>query len=170
MLAVPRAARKHLPAEGIYHVTARGVHGQPLFTHDVDRLEFLSLLKKASRRTAWTCHAWCLMDTHYHLVLETSVPALSSAMHSLHTAYAQRFNRRHGRRGHLFESRFSAWVIRDEEHFEATCRYVIDNPARAGIEGSEPWPWAAYVGAESSSRRTSSSSTSEKSSYESPTA
>ena len=64
-------------------------------------------------------------------------------MHRLNTSYAQRFNRRHGRRGHLFESRFSAWVIRDDAHLEATCRYVLDNPARAGLDTSEPWPWAA---------------------------
>jgi putative transposase len=160
---MPRILRRELPAEGIYHVTARSVHGQPLFVHDIDRLEFLSLFGTASRRVEWTCHAWCLMDTHYHLVLETSTSMLSSAMHRLHTAYAQRFNRRHNRRGHLFESRFSAWVVRDEAHLEATCNYVLDNPARAGFDTAEPWPWAA-LGDYASRRRTSSSPTSEKSS------
>jgi len=161
---MPRLARKHLPAEGVYHVTARGVHGQPLFVHDVDRLEFLSLFDTATRKAGWTCHAWCLMDTHYHLVLETTMPVLSHAMHGLNTAYAQRFNRRHGRRGHLFESRFSAWVIREEAHLEATCRYVLDNAARAGLDTHEPWPWAAALDGHPSRRRTSSSPTSEKSS------
>jgi putative transposase len=166
---VPRILRRELPSEGIYHVTARSVHGQPLFVHDVDRLDFLALFELATRRAGWRWHAWCLMTTHYHLVLETSVPALSTAMHSLNTAYALRFNRRHDRRGHLFESRFSAWVIRDELHLEAACRYVLENPARAGMETTEPWPWAGLAGYESK-RRTSSSPTSEKSSYERPTA
>ena len=103
------------------------------------------------------------MDTHYHLVLETSIPVLSHTMHRLNTAYAQRFNRRHGRRGHLFESRFSAWVIRDDAHLEATCRYVLDNPARAGLDTMQPWPWAA-LDLYASRRRTSSSVTSAKSS------
>jgi REP-associated tyrosine transposase len=166
---MPRIARKHLPREGIYHVTARSVQGQPLFVHDVDRLEFLSLFETTTRKAEWTCHAWCLMDTHYHLVLETSVSVLSHAMHRLNTAYAHRFNRRYRRRGHLFESRFSAWVIRDEEHLEATCRYVLDNPARAGLDTTKPWPWAA-LGPYASRRRTSSSVTSAKSTYERPTA
>ena len=166
---VPRILRRELPSEGIYHVTARGVHGQPLFVHDVDRLDFLALFDLATQRAGWRCHAWCLMTTHYHLVLETSVPALSTEMHRLNTVYAQRFNRRHDRRGHLFESRFSSWVIRDEAHLEATCRYVLDNPLRAGLDAAEPWPWAGFAGYESK-RRTSSSPTSEKSSYERPTA
>ena len=161
---MPRILRRELPAEGIYHVTARSVHGQPLFVHDIDRLEFLSLFERASRRVGWTCHAWCLMDTHYHLVLETSTSMLSSAMHRLNTAYAQRFNRRHDRRGHLFDGRFSTWVVRDQAHLEATCRYVLENPARAGLEAIEPWPWAAVPNGHASRRRTSSSPTSEKSS------
>lgn len=166
---MPRTLRRDLPAVGIYHVTARSVHGQPLFVHDVDRLEFLSIFEKATREAGWRCHAWCLMDTHYHLVLETSMSMLSHAMHWLNTSYAQRFNRRHSRRGHLFDSRFSAWVIRDDAHLEATCRYVLENPARAGLDTAHPWPWAA-LHPYSSSARTSSSETSAKSSYERPTA
>ena len=169
-MTMARIARKHLPSEGIYHVTARSVHGQPLFVHDIDRLEFLGLFETVSRKAGWTCHAWCLMDTHYHLVLETTMPVLSHAMHRLNTVYAQRFNRRHDRRGHLFDSRFSSWVIRDEAHLEATCKYVLTNPARAGLGTSEPWPWAAALDGQASRRRTSSSPTSEKSSYERPTA
>ena len=119
-------------------------------------------------RFRWRCHAYCLMPNHFHLVVETPDPNISAGMQLLNGRYAQLFNRRHDRHGHLFESRFSAWVIRDEAHIEAACRYVLDNPARAGID--EPWPWAGYIGGDWSSRRTSSSSTSEKSSYERPTA
>jgi putative transposase len=139
---VPRIARKHLPPEGIYHVTARGVAGLPIFVTDVDRLDFLSLLKGIARASGWRCHVFCLMTTHYHVVIETSRERLSSGMHQLNGRYALRFNRRHERRGHLFESRYSSWVIRDEAHLEATCRYVLDNPARAGLGLGEPWPWA----------------------------
>ena len=165
---MPRVLRRDLPAEGVYHVTARSVHGQPLFVHDIDRLDFLSLYETAARKASWRCHVWCLMDTHYHFVLETSMSALSHAMHCLNTAYAQRFNRRHDRRGHLFESRFSSWVVRDERHLEATCQYVFDNPERAGLDTS--WPWRGYESRGPSSARTSASETSAKSSYERPTA
>lgn len=140
---MPRVARSHLPAEGIYHVTARGTGRQRIFIGDLDRLDFLDLFDRASRTAGWTCHAWCLMSSHYHLVLEVPLTHLSRAMHRLNTAYAQRFNRRHNRRGHLFESRFSSWVIRDDAHLAAACDYVVCNPVRAGItEHVGDWPWA----------------------------
>ena len=115
-------------------MTSRGVAGLPIFVGDNDRLDFLSLLKGIAHASAWTCHAYCLMTTHYHVVVEATRERVSSGMHQLNGRYAMLFNRRHSRRGHLFESRFSAWVVRDEAHLEATCRYVLDNPARAGLD------------------------------------
>jgi REP element-mobilizing transposase RayT len=169
---MPRFPRSQLPAEGIYHVTARGVAGLPIFVSDIDRLDFLDLLTSIVSATAWKCHTFCLMSTHYHLVIETMVERLSRGMHQLNGRYALRFNRRNERRGHLFESRFSAWVVRDEAHFEATCRYVLDNALRAGLSTTdEPWPWAGRLAYnEASNSRTSSSPTSEKSAYDIPTA
>ena len=144
-------------------MTARGVAGLPIFLADVDRLDFLSLLKAVTKASAWSCHVFCLMTTHYHVVIETSLESLSRGMHQLNWKYAVLYNKRYGRRGHLFESRFSAWVIRDDAHLEATCNYVLTNPARAGLDTADPWPWAA-LGDHPSSARTSSSPTSEKSS------
>ena len=63
-------------------------------------------------------------------------------MQRLNSAYALRFNRRHGRHGHVFSERYSSWVIRDEAHFEAALRYVIDNPVKAGMcAARDDWPW-----------------------------
>ena len=160
---MPRIARNQLPPEGIYHVTSRGVAGLPIFVGDNDRLDFLSLLKGIATASAWECHAYCLMTTHYHVVIEATRERISAGMHQLNGRYAMLFNKRHGRRGHLFESRFSAWVVRDEAHLEATCQYVLDNPARAGLDTAQPWPWAV-PGDHASKRGTSSSPTSEKSS------
>jgi REP element-mobilizing transposase RayT len=126
-------------------------------------MDFLALLKGIANVSAWKCHAYCLMTTHYHVVIEANREHISRGMHQLNGRYAMLFNRRHGRRGHLFESRFSAWVIRDDAHLEATCRYVLDNPARAGLDTKQPWPWAA-LDLYASRRRTSSSVTSAKSS------
>lgn len=107
---MPRVARNQLPPEGIYHVTARGVAGLPLYIDDVDRLDFMSLLGTVRRAAPFRIHAYCLMTTHYHLVAESRLPDLSSALHALNGRYAMPFNRRHERHGHLFESRYSAWV------------------------------------------------------------
>lgn len=183
---VPRTPRRELPTEGIFHVTARGVADSPLFTDDVDRLDFLRLLDTASRLADWTCHAYCLLTTHYHLVLETTRSRMSQAMHRLNGVYAHRFNLRHDRRGHLFAGRYSSWVVEDERHLSATCEYVLANPVKAGLaESVGEWPWASVPALEaalaapptavaelsyragadrsSSRRRTSSSGTSEKS-------
>lgn len=141
---MPRLPRNALPAQGVFHVTARGVAGLPAFIGDVDRLDFQSLLASIGHEFSWSVHAHCLMTTHYHVVVETPLGQLSDGMKQLNGRYAKRFNRRHGRRGHLFESRFSAWVVRDEEHLRATCEYVLANPVKAGLcDRLGDWPWAS---------------------------
>jgi putative transposase len=141
---VPRQPRSNLVSEGFFHVTARGTGREPIFVVDLDRLEFSELLRSTSERFLWLCDTHCLMGAHYHLILNASREALSAGMQRLNGVYAQRFNRRHGRRGHLFATRFSAWVVRDEHHLEAARRYVLDNPVRAGLcQQAEDWPWSA---------------------------
>jgi len=142
---VPRQPRNELP-DGFFHVVSRGVAGCLVFLDDADRRLFLRLLAAVERRVRWVCHTFCLMGTHYHLVLEADVPRLGKGMHWLNGAYAQRFNRRYDRRGHLFENRYSAFVIRDEEHLRAACRYVLANPVRAGLcETPDAWPWSGVL-------------------------
>jgi REP element-mobilizing transposase RayT len=64
-------------------------------------------------------------------------------MHWLNGTYAQRFNRRWGRVGHVFQNRFDAWVMRDERHWRNTCSYILENPVKAGLcEYAEDWPWS----------------------------
>jgi REP-associated tyrosine transposase len=125
-------------------VTARAVFGTALFENDLDRIDFLQLLGSTAALLEWRCHAHCLMGTHYHLVLEATQARLSEGMRRLNGSYARRFNKRHGRRGHLFDERFASWVIRDERHLEAAIAYVLENPVRAGLcAQAEDWQWAA---------------------------
>ena len=141
---MPRGPRWFLP-NGVYHVTARGTGGISIFMDDVDRAAFLHLLEQVRRRFRWSLSAYCLLGTHYHLVVETECERLSRGMHRLNGIYAQRFNRRHQRKGHLFEERFSSWVVRDELHLQATWRYVLANPVRAGLcRYAEDWPWSGF--------------------------
>jgi hypothetical protein len=80
--------------------------------------------------------------THYHLVLEGRQAKLSEAMRSLNGRYAQRFNERHQRTGHVFAQRYSAYVIRDESHLEEALRYIAANPVKSGLcERVDDWPW-----------------------------
>jgi putative transposase len=138
-----RTPRCKLP-DGYFHVTARGNRGAHIFLEDVDRFDFLHLLASVVESFSWRAHAHCLMGTHYHLIVEASRERLSDGMRNLNGAYARRFNRRHGFRGHLFEERFSSWLVRDEQHLAAAVHYVLHNPVRAGLcQQAADWRWAS---------------------------
>jgi REP element-mobilizing transposase RayT len=137
---VGRIPRSSLP-DGYYHVYARGVACGRAFADDVDRSAFLELLSLCERRHGWTCYAFTLLSTHYHLVLGTTREQLSAGVHRLNWRYARHFNRRHARFGHVFAERFSARLIESEEYLYDACEYVLLNPVKAGLcERAEDWP------------------------------
>lgn len=78
------------------------------------------------------------MQNHFHLVVLTELDRLSRGMHYLNFRYAQAFNARYSRVGHLFQGRFEARVVEADEHFVAACEYVLRNAERVGIAD---WPW-----------------------------
>src|SRR5438067_4558964 len=129
---MPRILRSQLP-DGFFHITARGVDGTAIVRDDHDRLAFLELLAKTVDRYGWTVYTFCLMTNHYHAIVETTQPKLSAGVQYLSGRHAQRFNLRHGRRGHLFGARFASWVIASEGHFEDAREYVRQNPVKAGL-------------------------------------
>jgi putative transposase len=140
---MPRPLRTNFP-DGYFHVFARGVAETAVFVDDEDRRTFLALLASASNRYRWQFHTLCLMTTHYHFVLESARAGLSAGMQWLNGVYAQTFNKRYERHGHLFGGRFGSRVIEDEEYLQAACDYVLLNPVRAGLcERASDWPWSA---------------------------
>lgn len=139
---MPRSPRSLLP-DGTFHVTSRAIGGEALFRDDYDRALFVEQLTRVSAAYRWACHAYCLMTTHFHLLIETTQDGLSRGMHRLNSSYAQSFNARYGRRGHVFEARFSAYLVEEEDYFETACLYVLQNPVRAGLcDGADEWPWS----------------------------
>jgi REP element-mobilizing transposase RayT len=138
-----RLPRHVLPEQGTFHLTARGAGKIAIYLDDFDRRFFLGLFAAAVERNELHVHTLCLMTNHYHLVVEAGRDRISTALHAVNGVYAQRFNTRHDRWGHLFGERFSAWVVRSEKHLQATCHYVMANPVRAGLcENIGEWPWA----------------------------
>jgi putative transposase len=129
----------------IYHVTSRGNEKRPIFRDDEDRYTFLDTQEAVNKRYHWICHAYCLMDNHYHLLVETPEGNLSLGMRQLNGVYTQYFNKRHKRTGHLFQGRYKAILIQKESHLLEVCRYVVLNPVRAGlVERPEGWKWSSY--------------------------
>ena len=108
-----------------------------------DYAVFVSMLGRVVRRFPWKVHAYCLMPNHYHVVTEAAGADLSAGMHRLNGLYAQGFNNRYERVGHVFQNRFGARVVDGEEHLQDVCSYVLHNPVRAGLcERAEDWPWS----------------------------
>ena len=91
-----RPLRLEFP-HAVYHVTSRGNARQKIVRGDSDRQAFLSALAQVVDRFDWRCYAYCLMDNHYHLLIETPKPNLSLGMRQLNGPYTQAFNRRHRR-------------------------------------------------------------------------
>ena len=130
----------------VYHVTSRGNARADIFTDDSDRELFLNILGQVVRRFNWLCHAYCLMDNHYHLLIETPEGNLSTGMRHLNGVYTQAFNRAHGRDGHVFKGRFKAILVEKESHLLELCRYVVLNPVRASmVKRPEHYRWSSYL-------------------------
>src|SRR2546423_11038050 len=91
-------------AGATYHVMARGVDGRRIFVDDHDYERYTGLLGDVVRRQGWHLLCYCLMPNHVHLMIETPEATLANGMQWLHSRYALAFNRRHGRKGHLFEA------------------------------------------------------------------
>ncbi len=110
-----------------------------------DRHLFLDVMSKAVQDCHWAIHAYCLMDNHYHLVVETPDGNLSKGMRQLNGVYTQRFNRQHQRVGHVFQGRYKAIIVQKEAYLLELARYVVLNPVRAGMVGTpDQWPWSSY--------------------------
>jgi REP element-mobilizing transposase RayT len=105
----------------VYHVTSRGNERKPVFKDDGDREVFLDILHKVNKRYNFLCYAYCLMDNHYHLIIETPDGNLSKGMRQLNGVYTQAFNKRHHRVGHIFQGRYKAVLIQKESHLLEVC-------------------------------------------------
>jgi len=129
----------------LYHVTARGNARDAIFLDDEDRRSFVAVLGSVIDRFGWICHAYCLMDNHYHLMVETPSANLSKGARQLNGVYTQRFNRRHRRVGHLLQGRYKAILVERDSYLLELCRYVVLNPVRAGlVRRAGDYRWSSY--------------------------
>lgn len=132
-------------AGALYHVTSRGDRREDIFLDDDDRLVWLSIFAEVCERFNWRCHAWCLMDNHYHVVVETIEGNLSQGMRHLNGVYTQKSNRRHGRVGHVFQGRYKAILVQKDSYLLELSRYVVLNPVRAEmVIDMMDWQWSSY--------------------------
>lgn len=139
-----RQLRLEFPG-ALYHVTSRGNARAPIFYSHRDRRTWMTFLAFSCERFNLVIHAYCQMDNHYHLMVETPDGNLGRAMKHLNGRYSSYFNKVHARPGHLFQGRYKAILVERENYLLELARYVVLNPVRAGLaEHPRDWFWSSY--------------------------
>ena len=129
---MPRKSRIDAPG-ALQHIIVRGIEKKAIFKDAQDREKFLGRLGKVLKETSTSCYAWALMPNHVHLLLRTGLAPISHVMQRLLTGYAQQFNRRHNRHGHLFQNRYKSILCEEEPYLFELISYIHLNCLRAGI-------------------------------------
>ncbi|HEX5344870.1 MAG TPA: transposase [Duganella sp.] len=139
-----RPLRLQFPG-ALYHVTSRGDRKAAIYLDNSDRLVWLSILQEVCFRYNFVVHAYCLMNNHYHIVLETPEGNLTQGMQQLNGLFSQYFNRHHNLSGHVFQGRFKGILVQREAYLLELARYVVLNPVRAKLASRpEEWQWSSY--------------------------
>lgn len=130
-----------------YHVLNRGNARQDVFHDDDDLRAFIDLIEEACSRVPMRILAWCLMSNHFHLVVwPYANEELGRWMHWLLTSHVRRHHSRYRSSGHVWQGRFKAFPIQQDEHLLTVLRYVERNPLRAKlVRRAEDWPWSSLV-------------------------
>ena len=139
-----RSLRIEYPG-AFYHAINRGNANEKIFLNNRDREKFLEYLEVTVDRFSLIVHSYCLMDNHYHLLVETPEANISKAMHWLNVSYAVYFNIKRERSGHLFQGRFKAIIVNADEYLQVLARYIHLNPVRAKlVRKPEDYRWSSY--------------------------
>ena len=129
---MPRKARIDAPG-ALHHVIVRGIERKAIFKDRFDRTNFVKRLGTILLETDTPCYAWVLMHNHVHMLLKTGLTPIATVMRRLLTGYAQQFNRRHRRHGHLFQNRYKSFLCQEDAYFLELVRYIHLNPLRAHV-------------------------------------
>lgn len=139
---MPRIPRSKANS-GCYHVIQRGNGKQILFEDYSDYSYFIYALFCHKDKYNYKIHAYCLMNNHFHLLIQTS-EELGKIVKAITLSYSNFYNKKYERSGHLFQGRFTSVVIEDKEAFIKVFRYVLQNPEKAGICSTANYSWSSY--------------------------
>jgi REP element-mobilizing transposase RayT len=136
------ARRPRIALPGYHHIINRGVNRVEVFSDDFDKEKFLQIVCKACRVYGVMLHEYCLMDNHYHLLIENSQENLSLFMRQINANYAIYYNKKTKRTGHLWQGRYSSWYILGDDYLYRTIKYIAFNPIEAGmVENVREYPF-----------------------------
>jgi REP element-mobilizing transposase RayT len=141
---MPRAPRIQ-PAGELFHIATRSSAKRAIFPTDGDRDELLRLVQVAFRKYGVACHAYCVLTTHFHVLVTPQEDNLSRAMQWLNSRYAEGFNAGYGVHGHVVGARYSSTHVASDAHLLHLMAYLAYNPIEAGLcQRPEDWPWSSY--------------------------
>ena len=149
---MPRQARLDMPG-ALHHIMIRGINKSDIFIDEEDRVKFLERLEKNILNGRCSVYAWVLMNNHVHILFKSGERGISEVMRKVLSWYAQYFNHKYKRSGHLFENRYKSILCEEDRYLLALVRYIHLNPVRAGIVKSikdlDKYRWSghrAYIG------------------------
>jgi len=144
---MPRQARLDIPG-ALHHIMVRGINRSTIFDDNDDKAKFLERLSENIIEGKSSVYAWVLMDNHAHILFKSGEDGISALMRKQLTWYAQYYNRRHNRTGHLFENRYKSILCDEDNYLLALVRYIHLNPVRAKIvstmEQLDHYPWSGH--------------------------
>ncbi len=127
------ARRPRVESAGYHHIYNRGVERRIVFSEPKDKDKFLEIVCEVSKHYNFIIHGYVIMDNHYHLLLENKRENLSAGMRQINSTYAQYFNKKQKRVGHLWQDRFKSWYIFDNTYLFTLFKYLEFNPIEANI-------------------------------------
>ncbi|RYD04356.1 hypothetical protein N752_13360 [Desulforamulus aquiferis] len=130
----------------IYHVIQRGNNREYIFQRPEDKLFLMNELQKRKRLKEFLLFGYVLMGNHYHLILQTTGISLSKLMHLINSSYGRYYNKSRKRTGHIFNGRYKAIPIQNEQYLFAVLRYIHQNPVKAGIcQRVQHYKWSSDI-------------------------
>lgn len=124
---LPRTSRVKRET-AIYHIMARSISEVQLFKSIDDKNKFLSYIKKYKNIFSFRVYAFCIMDNHIHLLIDSNGADISKFMHSINQCYAQYYNRKYNRNGHVFGDRFKSKIADSDSSIICMSAYIHNNP------------------------------------------
>lgn len=122
----------------------RGINKQEIFFDKQDYLKFYEILKKTKNIFSYKLYSYVFMPNHIHLEIKDENQILSKIMHNIATSYANYFNKKYERKGHVFENRFLSKNVENSEYILNLVRYIHQNPVKAKIEKIDKYYWSSY--------------------------
>lgn len=129
---MPRQSRLDAPG-ALHHVMIRGIEGRKIFRVNADRDDFLERLEKLLPKTQTACYAWSFLPNHAHFLFRTGIYPIATLMRRLLTGYVLCFNKRHNRKGQLFQNRYKSIVCQEDVYLRELVRYIHLNPVRSSV-------------------------------------